>query len=86
MVEHESVNPFVRIQGTIESVMGLSPDLLASLWDTWHHESDPELSRKRKLESELEPQPKSKPKAGAAGAAGAASAVASGSSTAGSSL
>ena len=80
MVEHESVNPFVRIQGTIESVMGLSPDLLASLWDTWHHESDPELSRKRKLESELEPQPKSKPKAGAA------SAVASGSSTADSSL
>ena len=80
MVEHESVNPFVRIQGTIESVMGLSPDLLASLWDTWHHESDPELSRKRKLESELEPQPKSKPKADAA------STVASGSSSAGSSL
>ncbi len=33
MVEHSLVNPFVRIVGTIESVMGLSPKLLLTLWE-----------------------------------------------------
>ena len=40
MVEHELVNPFVRIDGIMESVLGLSPKLLASLWDRINSKED----------------------------------------------
>ena len=61
MVEHELVNPFVRIDGTIQSVMGLSPELLASLWDKINLTT--ESPRKRKLESSSGSEPKPKLKA-----------------------
>ena len=71
MVEHALVNPFVRIEGTIESVMGLSPGLLDKLWDQISVTT--ERPGKRKLESneEAEPKSKSKPAVAAVGAAGA---------------
>ena len=64
MVEHELVNPFVRIDGMMESVLGLSPKLLTSLWDRINDKK--ETSRKRKLETGSEPQPKSKAKVASA--------------------
>ena len=56
MVEHELMKPFVRIDGTVQSVMGLSPELLAHLWDKMALTSERPCRRRLESSSGLEPK------------------------------
>ena len=58
MVEHELVTPFVRLEGTMQSVLGLSPALVSNLWDTMAPKSQGPC--KRRLESEYDSESISK--------------------------
>ena len=56
MVENELMNPFARIDGTMQSVMGLSPKLVSKLWDKMALTSERPCRRRLESSSGLEPK------------------------------